>query len=137
MQLPSSSYKRQKPEPTIALINIVFLMLVFFLVAAQVAPPLSRDIKLVATKDLEAKEPPDALVVMSDGLMTYRGASITPAQYFIIKQEENPGDLESIRLVPDRDLSAVKLIEIGNELVGLGAQRIFLVTERGIHNGTK
>lgn len=136
MQLPVSPYKRQKPEPTIALINIVFLMLVFFLVAAQVAPPLNRDIKLVATADLGAQAPPDALVVLPDGLMTYRGASITPAQYWTIKQEESPADLKVIRLVPDRDLSAAKLIEIGNELSRLGAQKIFLVTERGINDGT-
>lgn len=136
MQLPISQFKRQKPEPTIALINIVFLMLVFFLVAAQVAPPLSRNIKLVATADLETHTPPDALIVLPDGLMTYRGASITPAQYWTIKQEESPADLEVIRLVPDRDLSAVKLIEIGNELSRLGAQKIFLVTESGISDGT-
>ena len=40
--------KRQKKhrEPTIALINVVFLMLIFFLVAGRIAPPLDADLQL-------------------------------------------------------------------------------------------
>ncbi|MDF1609092.1 biopolymer transporter ExbD [Hoeflea sp. YIM 152468] len=132
MHLSSSQTRRSKAEPTIALINIVFLMLIFFLVAAQIAPPLEQGVKLVSTTDLDNREPPDALVVMADGLMTYRGASVTPAHYVTIKQEAGPDDLDIIRLVPDRDLSAVKLIQISAELKALGAGKIMLVTEQGL-----
>ena len=132
MRLAPPSSKRSKPEPTIALINIVFLMLIFFIVAAQIAPPLDGELKLVSTAELENREPPDALVVMPDGLMKYRGALITPAHYVTIKQESAPDDLKAIRLVPDRELAAVKLIEIGRELRSLGAEKIMLVTEQGL-----
>ncbi|PHR24885.1 MAG: biopolymer transporter ExbD [Hoeflea sp.] len=132
MRIPPRLSKRSKPEPTIALINIVFLMLIFFIVAAQIAPPLEGDLKLVSTAELENREPPDALVVMPDGLMKYRGALVTPAHYVTIKQESNPDELKSIRLVPDRELAAVKLIDIGNELRSLGAEKIMLVTEQGL-----
>lgn len=132
MQIVQTSVKREKPEPTIALINIVFLMLIFFIVAAQIAPPLEGKLKLISTVDLENREPPDALVVMPDGLMKYRGALVTPAHYVTIKQESAPDDLKAIRLVPDRDLSAVKLIDIGSELRSLGAEKIMLVTEQGL-----
>jgi biopolymer transport protein ExbD len=40
---------RQGREPTIALINIVFLMLIFFLVAGTLAAPLDKELKLVST----------------------------------------------------------------------------------------
>jgi len=133
MRVFPASPKRAKPEPTIALINIVFLMLIFFIVAAQIAPPLEGQLKLIRTADLENREPPDALVVMPDGLMKYRGALVTPAHYVTIKQESNPDHLKAIRLVPDRDLSAVKLIEIGRELRSLGAEKIMLVTEQGLN----
>jgi len=132
MRIVQTSAKREKPEPTIALINIVFLMLIFFIVAAQIAPPLEGQLKLISTVDLENREPPDALVVMPDGLMKYRGALVTPAHYVTIKQESAPDDLKAIRLVPDRDLSAVKLIDIGKELRSLGAEKIMLVTEQGL-----
>lgn len=38
-------------EPTIALINIVFLMLVFFMVAGTLSQPLDKDLSLVRTAD--------------------------------------------------------------------------------------
>ena len=133
MRIVPTSPPRSKPEPTITLINIVFLMLIFFIVAAQIAPPLDSELKLVSTADLENQKPPDALVIMPDGLMKYRGALITPAHYVTIKQESAPEDLKEIRLVPDRKLSAVKLIEIGNELRSLGAEKIMLVTEQGMN----
>jgi len=132
MRLTTKRAPRTKPEPTIALINIVFLMLIFFLVAAQIAPPLESGLKLISTEELDNREPPDALVVLPNGLMKYRGASVTPAHYLTIKQESSPGDLDIIRLVPDRELRAAKLIAIGAELKSLGAHKIMLVTEKGL-----
>ena len=126
-----SNPPRRKAESTIALINIVFLMLIFFLVAAQIAPPLDRDLDLVSTQDLEGREPPDALVVTADGQMAYRDARVTPAEYLTIKREDEPA-LTTVRLVPDRDLAAVRLIEIGNELRALGIDKVFIVTECGL-----
>lgn len=133
MRVAPTSSPRAKPEPTIALINIVFLMLIFFIVAARIAPPLDGEVRLVSTADLENREPPDALVIMPDGLMRYRGALVTPAHYVTIKQEANPDDLKAIRLVPDRELPAAKLIDIGRQLRGLGAGKIMLVTEQGVN----
>ena len=133
MRVAPTSSRRAKPEPTIALINIVFLMLIFFIVAAQIAPPLDGEVRLVSTAELENREPPDALVIMPDGLMKYRGALVTPAHYVTIKQEANPDDLKAIRLVPDRELPAARLIDIGRQLRGLGAGKIMLVTEQGIN----
>ncbi|MEL6202386.1 MAG: biopolymer transporter ExbD [Pseudomonadota bacterium] len=131
MRLNSHYTPKSKPEPTIALINIVFLMLIFFLVAAQVAPPLERDIKLVETARLEGKEPPDAMIVMPGGLMRFRGADVTAQRYVTIMQEEK-GAVDGVRLVPDRRLSAVKLIEIGDTLRQHQVGSIMIVTERSL-----
>ncbi|MEM0898719.1 MAG: biopolymer transporter ExbD [Pseudomonadota bacterium] len=130
-----SRTKRVKPEPTIALINIVFLMLIFFLVAAQVAPPLEQGLDLVETSDLDGREPPDSMVILADGTLKFRGADVTPAQYVTVMQEET-GELAALRLVPDRELPAVKLIEIGNELRAAGVETIRLVTERSLESGS-
>ncbi|WP_375565888.1 ExbD/TolR family protein [Oceaniradius stylonematis] len=121
----------RRSEPAIALINIVFLMLIFFLVAAQVAPPLDGDVALVSTRDLDSREPPDALVIAADGQLSYRGATLTPAQYVALKRVGAPA-LAELRLVPDRYLSATRLIEIGDELRALGVERVFIVTERSL-----
>jgi len=116
-------------EPTIALINIVFLMLVFFLVAGTVAQPLDGTLNLVRTSDLDGAAPPDALVVHSDGRMSFRGIEIASIEAFLAARA--PGD-GAVRVVPDRDLPAARLVEIGAALSAAGAERVVLVTERGL-----
>lgn len=122
---------RRRSEPAIALINIVFLMLIFFLVATRITPPLDGDLDLISTQDLSADEPPDALVISAEGELFYRGVATTPARYVAIRREDAP-ELEVLRLVPDRDLAATQLIEIGGQLQALGVERVFIVTERSL-----
>jgi len=116
-------------EPTIALINIVFLMLVFFLVAGTVAQPLDGTLNLVRTSDLDGAAPPDALVVHPDGRMSFRGIEIASIEAFLAARA--PGD-GAVRVVPDRDLPAARLVEIGAALSAAGAEQVVLVTERGL-----
>lgn len=129
-RLPSAP-SRKTAEPTIALINIVFLMLIFFLVAARVAPPLERGLDLVETGQLEGDAPPDTLVILPDGRTRFRDADLSPEAYVdALRQEDRSTD--AIRLVPDRNLSAIGLIEIGNRLKAAGVRRILIVTERSL-----
>ena len=51
---------RPERDSTIALINIVFLMLIFFLVAGTLAQPLDPGLTLVRSADLEGNAPPQA-----------------------------------------------------------------------------
>ncbi|SFJ69638.1 ExbD/TolR family protein [Celeribacter neptunius] len=120
---------RDKPEPTIALINVVFLMLVFFLVAGTIAQPLDKDLSLVRTADLDPLAPPDALVVAPDGTLSYRGEALDTVSAYLARIR--PQEAETLRIVPDRDLPAARLIEIGAELQAGGAQRVMIVTQRG------
>jgi biopolymer transport protein ExbD len=121
---------RQGREPTIALINIVFLMLIFFLVAGTLAAPLDKDLKLVSTARIEGTAPPDALVVHADGRMTHRGAPIETAGAFIAALPADARD--RVRIVPDRDLPAATLVSLGRTLREAGAQSVVIVTEKGV-----
>ena len=111
--------RRQKSrvEPTIALINIVFLMLVFFMVAGTLSQPLDKDLSLVRTADLEGSAPPDTLVVHPDGRLAYRGQSVASAQAFYATRSEE--DREVVRIVPDQALSAVTLVNLARDLLSL------------------
>lgn len=121
----------QAKEPTIALINVVFLMLVFFMIAGSIAPPLSNSVQLAETRDLEGREPPDALVIRADGVLEYRGAELTSVGAYVDRAAlELP--LDSVRVVPDRALPATELVKVSTELRGLGAKKIFVVTERAL-----
>lgn len=124
------SAPRPRREPTIALINIVFLMLIFFMAAATLAPPLDGDLKLVETEDLEGRAPPDALVVHADGRLAFRGEDLTnAAAYMALAPGAQDG---TVRLVPDAGLPASDLIKLGEALRRAGAQKIVMVTERGL-----
>lgn len=117
-------------EPTIALINIVFLMLIFFLVAGTLAPPLDKGLRLVTTAEIEATAPADALVLHADGRMTHRGTDIADAAAYLSDMPEEARAL--VRVVPDRDLPAGTLIAVGRSLREAGAGTVLIVTERGM-----
>ncbi|MEM6890817.1 MAG: biopolymer transporter ExbD [Pseudomonadota bacterium] len=119
-------FQRRKADPSIALINVVFLMLIFFLIAGTVAPPLDPEMRLVDTAGLEGREPPDALVLRADGSLSFRGALTTPEAY-MADQTTGP-----VRIVPDRDASGARLLDVSTALRELGATSVFLVTERAL-----
>ncbi|WP_223422193.1 ExbD/TolR family protein [Tateyamaria pelophila] len=117
---------RRPRDTTIALINVVFLMLIFFLVAGTVAPPLDPDLALVETSDLEGREPPDALVLRADGTLSFRGVTTDPQTYMV------DHDTGPVRIVPDRNVSGARLVEVTGILRRLGAPSVRLVTERAL-----
>ena len=102
---------RRKRDSTIPLINVVFLMLIFFLIAGTVAPSLNPDLELVDTSGLEGREPPDALVLLKDGTLSFRGMATDPAAY-MSSHKAGP-----VRIVPDRDASGSRLIEVTGECI--------------------
>ena len=127
MSLARGRTAKRTREHTIALINVVFLMLVFFMVAGSIAPPLSRDVRLVEAAGLGRAAPPDALVLMSDGTLRHRGAEVADPVAWFAKS----GRPEA-RLVPDRAAQAARLVEIAAALRRAGATRVLIVTERGL-----
>ena len=122
--------QRMRTEPTIALINVVFLMLIFFMVSGTLSQPLDPDLSLIDTRDLEGQAPPDALVIHADGRLSYRAEPITSATEFAASL--NAEDLETLRLVPDRALDAADLVSIARELRIAGAKSVVIVTERAL-----
>ncbi|NVK62908.1 MAG: biopolymer transporter ExbD [Rhodobacteraceae bacterium] len=118
-------------ENTIALINIVFLMLIFFLVAGTLAQPIDSALKLVNTRDIDSTSPPaDALVVHPDGRMSLAGQDIaTPEAFLEARGEEG---LAVVRLIPDRELPAEDLVALARALRSGGAERVVIVSERGL-----
>ena len=119
--------KRQSQrEPIIAMINIIFLMLIFFMVAGSLSGRPDGSLEFVRTDALDCCVPPDALVVMADGRMSYGGAPVaSPAAYLA----SLPGNAPPARIVPDRNLPANDLLAIIAALREAGAGRIIILTE--------
>lgn len=130
MRLAARTTVKPRREPTIALINIVFLMLVFFMVAGTLAQPLDPGLELVNTENLDGRAPPDALVMHADGHLAYRGQSVPDAAQFLARLDDEAR--ETIRILPDRNVDAAQLVELGRGLTEAGVKQILIVTERGL-----
>jgi biopolymer transport protein ExbD len=122
--------RRPRPEPTVALINVVFLMLVFFLVAGQVARPVDREVQLVEAALAAARVPDDALVLRADGAVLWRGAPVTP-EAFAAAMDDRPEGM-ALRILPDRDLPARDLVAAAAALRGATGREVRLVTARSL-----
>lgn len=114
-------------ESTIPLINVVFLMLIFFLVAGTIAPPISGDVNLSTTEEAPQSPPAAALYADAEGVLSWNGAAISAQEF---AQNHAPEDGEPVRLGADRDLPAATLIDLLGELRALGLADVVLVTER-------
>lgn len=119
---------RTKPEPTIALINVVFLMLVFFLVAGQVARPADREVTLALADVASARVPDDALVLRADGAILWRGVETSVDDFALAQINET----EPLRILPDRNLPARDLIAVAAALRAATGNDVRLVTEKGL-----
>ncbi|CUH78429.1 Biopolymer transport protein ExbD/TolR [Tritonibacter multivorans] len=123
---------RPKGEPTLPLINIVFLMLIFFLAAAQLARPLDPDLKLVDTSDQSVIPPPDAVVLRADGEVLFRGRPATPTEILSVLHEETDGPEPNVKILPDHRSSATDLLTLAGALKEAGAGAIHVVTEQAL-----
>jgi len=124
--LPRKAEKRQL-ETTISLINIVFLMLIFFLVAGQLAPPQDGQVDLSKSEQAPPLPPPDALYARSDGSLIYRDEEVT-AEAFLGHQTQAGETV--VRLGADSALAADKLLGHVGALYAAGAHKVLIVTRK-------
>ena len=64
-------------DPVISLINIVFLILIFFMIAGTLASPPDPSVRFVQTQDLECCVPPDAVSIDKTGQLRRGGAPVS------------------------------------------------------------
>lgn len=64
--------RRAMRETTVPMINVVFLLLVFLLMTAQIAPPVPLDVTVPVAADMAAPEAgPAELVMGADGVLAF------------------------------------------------------------------
>ncbi|NYS26096.1 biopolymer transporter ExbD [Rhodobacteraceae bacterium 2376] len=127
MRRALSQSDRPRSEPTIALINIVFLMLIFFLIAGSLAPRTDGDVALVTLSEITTEPPSDAMVMLADGSLRHAGDTLTPEAALV-----RFGDTARVRLLPDRDAPAGELVAMAQGLRAAGVAELVIVTERGL-----
>lgn len=131
------SETRQKPEREenlVPLINIVFLMLIFFLMTTALKPFDKQNLEVATASDLKnSKVRRDVILLSADGRIFIDGtstaldalpAALTP---WIGKVTQD----KPLLLVADKNSDAQKLVKILQAATSAGVNHIKLVTEIG------
>lgn len=141
----AKAHKKVLPDNTIPLINIVFLMLIFFLIAGTIAPPVSSALNPTQSQDLPQTSPAqDALEILKDGTLVYHGNMLTLDEAIARFSSEDiaPNDERGsvaakqndqdkiVHVLADRELPSSKLMPILQALRAAGHKSIRLVTLR-------
>ena len=123
--------RREPPENTIPLINVVFLMLIFFLFAGSIARDDARKVEppLNILED-ETIRSTGALIVDPKGRTFAGKAEITIADW-LARQEGAEGDGGPIKVAADSKLKADALEKVLQDLKAAGRSDIVLITRRG------
>ena len=113
-------------DPTISLINIVFLILIFFMVSSTLSRTSSADLAFVQTEGLDCCAGVHVLQVNADGELFENGQPIESPQTYL---DARPADDRTVRIAPDRALPAQDLLILIGELRAKGAERVVVITE--------
>lgn len=118
---------RQPADFSLATVNIVLLLVLFFLVAGAPSSQSERSLQLPETRTLPLDAlPRPLLLVQDDGAMELDGTSIDSSS---LMQQVAEGALPRLHLVVARDFPAQRLVALSQTLSGAGVS-VFLLTLR-------
>lgn len=113
-------------DSLLPLINLVFLLLMFFIVAGQLTDaPLPE---LPGTAAGEGQQKPVAdLILKADGSWLVDGATVTTDT--LLQRLPEPSENDPLRLAAEKDLTMAELEAVLHRLEQGGYQEIILLTE--------
>jgi biopolymer transport protein ExbD len=130
MKLANRPRKRAE-ENLVPLINIVFLILIFFLVASTIRPFSRADVRLAETGDgPSGSSATRTIVVKQDGGLLLGGKPVTAAELAEAAQGWAGSGSSRVTLVADAELEGTTLVETVAALNGAGIRDVKLLTRR-------
>ena len=114
----SLNSKKQKPrkDSTIALINIIFLMLIFFMLAGRISPSIEKEIELALSEKTPPSQFQDALIITATKQLYYHGKEVDLTEFWRAHQQRkqiNPEQSSTtpimknkVHVIADKNLSA-------------------------------
>ncbi|WP_319568657.1 ExbD/TolR family protein [Cohaesibacter marisflavi] len=144
----AKAHKKVLPDNTIPLINIVFLMLIFFLIAGTVAPPVSSELTPPNASKLEQMPPAgNAVEILADGTLIHHGRELSLKEMLALfpaadalqpakassasgVAPTSPQSNEILHILADKALPAKKLMTVLQAFRAAGHRKIRLVTLR-------
>lgn len=131
MRLVQGKAKRSAEENIIPLINIVFLLLIFFLLAGTLAakPPFELEpVEAVQTPNVDVPE--GALYISQSGAMYYQGRVVEAGELQgAVRLARTGAGEEPLEILMDRRLMGEKLFPVIETLGRAGITKVRLLTE--------
>ncbi|MEZ5823996.1 MAG: biopolymer transporter ExbD [Geminicoccaceae bacterium] len=118
---------RRMGEPTLPLINVVFLLLIFVLLTSVIETPSPVDVELADSHSAGEFDPQTPTLFVSSGDIASETAILAATDLQAWVEEFEPG---TVSLRADRNLSASRLFAHVRELQRLGVENIELVVTR-------
>lgn len=132
MRLRATPIKKEPAENMIPLINIVFLILIFFLVASALRPFSDREVRLAESSETKSPGAGTRMAVLrKDGSVLLAGARITEVELqsqFAAWAQDDPG--RGVTLVADREMDASSLVAVVTAANAAGLADVKLLTRK-------
>ncbi|WP_420568256.1 ExbD/TolR family protein [Thalassovita sp.] len=121
MEFPSPS-RRPRGESIVPMINVVFLLLIFFLMTSQLVPPEPFQVTPPTATSAQQPQAELTLYVDGSGLLAFEDLRGTEAIAALASQ--NP---QTLRLRADAQIEAQQIARILRQLAQAGLPRVELV----------
>jgi biopolymer transport protein ExbD len=123
MRFDDMTPRRAAQDGIVPMINIVFLLLVFFLMTATLAPTPEQEVTLAEANGTQPESQTATLVLTADGRALYDGLEGEAAVLQLIGSVP-----EVVYIRADRSAPADRLIALAQDLTAAGLTEIAVVT---------
>lgn len=132
MRLKNQTRQSRHEADLTGLINIVFLILIFFIVAGALRPFSARNIELAkADGDVLEAVAPGRLIAYADGRIAYRGQELTLDEIEVRLASDGELDKSDVfTVVADAQLGGSAFLAITRRLKSAGFKSIVVMSER-------
>ncbi len=132
IELSQPQERRRGQDNILPLINIVFLLLIFFLMAGTLSKSPEISLKPPRTAEAEAdKLPQRALYVTKEGIFLSQSLQISLSELedrLLEMQRSLNG--QPLYIIADKESNATHLIQIANQAKKIGIEKVKLLTLR-------
>jgi len=131
MKFQEERSKLNGEENIIPMINVVFLLLIFFLLAGTLTqrPPFELD-PVSTTLTPLGNAPENGLYVSAAGQLYFQGGWVSLERLAVLAGDRSNGNNTLIDVVVDRRLTSEDLFPVMEALTKSGVTKIRLITER-------
>lgn len=129
MALIPQTRRRTKPDFSLTTVNIVLLLVFFFLLAGTIVETEEMEVNLAVTEDLPLDRLPRPLLLMGlDGQWSLDGQAVTREGLAVVLAQMQEGEERRLYLLSDAALPASELVALVQDpaLAGVNLQLVTL-----------